>query len=343
MRSIQLVDQRRLEPRDMPEPGEPAPGEVLVRIRAVGICGSDLHWYREGGICGAAARYPQVLGHEPAGEVVAAGAGVSGLRPGQRVAVEPAITCGHCELCLAGRRNNCLHSQFMGSPQLPGLFREYAVVPVHNVVPVPDSMGFAAITLIEPVAVIVHVFELSPVRVGDTVAVLGAGPMGLLTAMLARHAGAARVFIGDRVPERVALASRLRFDAVEMPRSRFAESVLDRTNGRGVDLAFDCAGASETLNAAIRVTRPGGRLTCIGIPSENSPQVDWFPAFNKELSIQTIRRSNETAHAALTLMEAGAVDPAVVTHRFELAQTPEAFVMLDEYQDGVGKAVIEAK
>lgn len=327
----------------MTEPADPGPGEVLVRIRAVGICGSDLHWYREGGICGSTARYPQVLGHEPAGEIVALGAGVHGLQPGQRVAIEPAITCGHCELCLAGRRNNCLYSQFMGSPQLPGLFREYALVPAHNLVPVPDSMDFTEITLIEPVAVIVHVFELSPVRIGDTVAVLGAGPMGLLTAMLTRHAGAARVFIGDRVPERVALASRLGFDAVEIPRSRFAASVLDQTGGRGVDLAFDCAGASETLNAAIAVTRPGGRLTCIGIPSENSPKVDWFPAFNKELSIQTVKRSNETAHAALHLMAAGAVDPAIVTHRFELEQTADAFAMLDEYQNGVVKAVIEAK
>src|SRR5262249_14774164 len=128
MNSIQLVAPRRLEPRQMPVPPDPGPGEVLVRLRAVGICGSDMHWYKEGCIGAAEAAYPSVLGHEPAGEIAALGRGVEGLKIGQKVAVEPAITCGRCEFCMSGHHNNCVESIFMGSPQKPGLFRDYAVM-----------------------------------------------------------------------------------------------------------------------------------------------------------------------------------------------------------------------
>src|SRR5579864_2078789 len=132
MQSIQLVAPRTLEPREMPMPADPGPGEVLVRVRSVGICGSDMHWYLEDGIGPHRAVHPQVLGHEPAGEVVAVGREVHGLAAGQKVAIEPAITCGACEFCRSGHHNNCITTIFMGGPQMPGLFREYAVMPEHN-------------------------------------------------------------------------------------------------------------------------------------------------------------------------------------------------------------------
>lgn len=196
----------------MPAPPDPGPGEVLVKLRAVGICGSDLHWYLEGGIGTYAAAYPQVLGHEPSGEIAAVGRGVPDLREGQRVAIEPAITCGHCELCRSGRHNNCVRSVFMGTPQMPGLFREYAVVPAGNVVAVPDSMDFAAATVIEPLAVILHILELAPIRVGDSIAIFGAGPIGLLTAAVARLAGASQILAADRVAHRLRMAAQMGAD-----------------------------------------------------------------------------------------------------------------------------------
>src|SRR5689334_22172145 len=150
MKSIQLVAARTLEPREMPMPPDPGPGEVLVRLRAVGVCGTDLHWYLDGGIGSLRAVYPQVLGHEPAGEIVGVGPGVKGLEPGQKVVVEPTITCGRCEFCRSGHHNNCVAEVFMSSPGVPGLFREYATVPGANVVPVPANMSFTKATLIEP-------------------------------------------------------------------------------------------------------------------------------------------------------------------------------------------------
>jgi L-iditol 2-dehydrogenase len=340
MNSIQLVAPRRLEARDMPMPPNPAAGEVLVRLRAVGICGSDMHWYKEGGIGSSRAVYPQVLGHEPAGEIVAVGSGVDDIRAGQRIALEPAITCGHCEFCRSGHHNNCVSSIFMGASQMPGLFREYAVVPRRNVVPIPDSMSFAAATILEPLAVILHILELTEIRLGDTVAVMGAGPIGLLTASVARVAGAARIFIADKVPHRLRMAREMGFDcAIEI--GKFQQAVMDETRGRGVDIVLDAAAALETINMSIAIARLGGRVVLIGIPSEADLNIDIQTAMAKELNIQTVKRSNHNAHGALELMESGRIGDQIVTHRLPLEKTPEAFEMLAGYAGGVGKVVIE--
>ncbi len=204
-------------------PPEPAAGEVMVRLRATGICGSDMHWYKEGGIGSSRAVYPMVLGHEPAGEIVAVGKNVEGLKVGQKVVVEPSITCGLCEFCRTGQHNNCVSSTFMGSPQMPGLFREFAVVPVRNVMALPDSMSFVAATILEPLSVILHILELVDIRLGDTVAVMGAGPVGLLTASVARIAGASKIFV---VPIKFRIVGKWRgnWELILPPRPRNSTS-----------------------------------------------------------------------------------------------------------------------
>jgi L-iditol 2-dehydrogenase len=299
-----------------------------------------MHWYKEGGIGATPAAYPSVLGHEPAGEIAAVGAGVDSVRVGQRVAVEPAITCGHCEFCRSGHHNNCVSSIFMGSPQMPGLFREYAVMPQRNVVAIPDSISFVAATVLEPLAVMLHILELTEVRLGDTVAVMGAGPVGLLMASVARIAGASRIFIADKVPHRVRMAREMGFEcAVEI--DRFEQAVMDETRGRGVDAVFDAAAALQTINMSIAIARLGGRVTLIGIPSERDLNVDVNGAMAKELSIQTVKRSNHNAHGAIELMASGRIGDRIVTHRMPLEKTPDAFEMLADYAEDVGKVVIE--
>ncbi|MFN7993417.1 MAG: alcohol dehydrogenase catalytic domain-containing protein [Bryobacteraceae bacterium] len=342
MKSVQLVAPRTLEPREMPMPPDPGPGEVLVKLRAVGICGSDMHWYLEGGIGPYQAAYPQILGHEPAGEIAAVGKGVDGLVPGQKVAVEPAIHCGHCEHCLAGRINNCLYSQFMGSPQLHGLFREYAVMPAANALPIPDGMGFTEATLAEPLAVMLHVLELTPIRLGETVAVMGAGPVGLLMASVAKLSGASTVFVVDRLPHRLQIACEMgAADAALDINSGAVEAIMDLTRGRGVDIVFDCAAARETLQTALTAARIGGRLVLIGIPSEHRMPIDLNLAMLKELNIQTIKRSNHNAEAAIAMMQSGRISTRLVTHHFPLEQTARGFETLAAYSDGVGKVIID--
>lgn len=340
MRSFALVDQRKLEEYRLPDPPDPGPGEVLVKIRQVGICGSDMHWYLDGGIGHNRATYPQVLGHEPAGEVIAVGKGVHHRKVGDRISIEPSITCGHCEYCLRGQHNNCVNCVFLGSSAAPGLFREYAVIPEHNADPVPDSLTWTQATLIEPVAVIVHVMELVQISVGDTVAVMGSGPIGMLCASMAKLSGASRVFLCDKLPHRLALAEKMGAERC-VPVDRMEEAVMDETRGRGVDLVLDAAGALQTINMGIRITRPGGTYMLIGIPVEEVLDVDLQTAMGKEILIRTLKRSNHKGAAATRLLAEGRVSDALVTHVLPFDQTPRGFELLADYSDGVGKVVIE--
>jgi len=337
---VELVAPRRLEPRDVPHPPEPGPGEALVRLRAVGLCGSDMHWYLEGGIGPVRAVYPMVLGHEPAGEVAAAGRGVT-LAPGQRVSIEPTVTCGHCEFCLRAAFNLCPQGVFMGGPQAPGFFREYAVVPAHNLEPVPDEMSFEDAALLEPLAVLVNALEHAPIRPGDTVAVAGAGSIGLVAIAMARIAGAARVLACDRVPHRLALARTMGADVTTLvPGESFAGTVMDDTRGRGADVVIEAAGAPETINASIAAARQGGTVVLIGLPSVQAFAFEVIAAMAKELRIQTVKRSNHRGAAAKKILLSGMFPRGLVTHRLPLERVPDAAEMLAHYADGAGKIMI---
>ncbi len=343
MQSAQLVAQRTIELRDMPDPPDPGPGEVTVRVRAVGICGSDMHYYLEGGCAGYPAQYPSVLGHEPAGEVIAVGAGVEGLAEGARVAIEPAITCGRCEFCRAGRHNLCENVVFMGGVQTPGLLREYATIPAVNAVAIPAGMGYAVATVVEPLAVILHALELTHLEAGETVAVMGAGPIGLLAAAVARMAGAGRVIVADRIGPRLALAREMGADlAVDITRESVVEAILDSTGGKGAHLIIDAAGKPDSLNPALRAVRAGGRVVLIGIPSDTITGVDLHAAMHREAAIYTLKRSNHNHHAAIQLIESGKIPAGkLVTHRFPLSRADSAFSTIAGYADGVAKAVVE--
>jgi 2-desacetyl-2-hydroxyethyl bacteriochlorophyllide A dehydrogenase len=342
MRSIQLVAPRTLEEHAMPQPPDPGHGSVTVRVRAVGVCGSDLHWYHDGRIGDFLAAYPQVLGHEPAGEVIEVGSGVHNFAVGDRVVIEPSLTCGHCEHCLKGRHNNCLKTVFMGGPEAPGMFLEYVTLPAANCIQFPKEFSYAAATLAEPVAVTMHMLELMEIHVGDTVAITGAGPIGTLCAAIAHAAGASRVFIADRLPYRLKLALTMGADvAIDTGAQSLVETVMDATRGRGVDAVIEAAGSIETINAAIRMARPGGTVMLIGILSELYPKIDLHTAMAKELRLQTLKRSNHRSQEALHMMASGKIPTSIITHSLGLAETPKVFEMLTHYTDGVGKAVIE--
>jgi L-iditol 2-dehydrogenase len=343
MRTVELVAKRRLEVASRPDTRDAGPGEVVVRLHAVGICGSDLHWYEDGGIGYTAAVYPMILGHEPVGEVVSVGKGVTTHKLGERVAIEPSIVCGECEFCRSGRPNNCVECVFMGGTQAPGFFRDYAAVPARNAEHFPETFSYAKATLIEPTAVIVHVFELFDFRPGDTVAVLGAGPIGILSAVMAKLRGASQVFIADKVPHRLQLAASIdpTFVTLNTKTDKVTDAVLDMTRQRGVDVVLDAAGALETINTGMAIARLSGQYVLIGIPTEQALMIDIHTAMAKELRIQTIKRSNHKGHDAIHLIADGKIPESIITHRLPLEKTPDGFAMLSEYRDGVGKTIIE--
>lgn len=324
---------------EVPEEREPEAGEVMVKICSCGICGSDLHWWGEGGVGERKAPYPMVLGHEPAGEIVAVGRGVTHLRSGDRVAIEPALTCGQCEFCTSGRANLCLTSRFMSSGGVWGLFREYATIPVANADPIPDSLTYDQATLIEPLSVILHLYELHPLNPGDVVAITGGGPIGMLAAAVARARGASNIVIADPRPHRREMAVKMGATAaVEL--DRFVSTVLDLTRGRGADLVIDAAAKRDSLRACFGAARKAAECILIGIPSEANLPVDLHTAMAKELRIQTIFRSNHNAAEATAMLANATISHQLLTHRLPLAQTQAAFEMLEGYHDGCGKIVI---
>ncbi len=342
MKAVQLVAPHKLEVVELPMPPDPGPGEVMLKVRSVGVCGSDLHWFLDGRIGSNICVLPQILGHEPVAEVAAVGAGVSEARIGQRVFVEPAIGCGHCEYCASGNPNLCLTCRFLGSSPTKGLFREYGVMPVHNLVPVPAGVSDAKATVAEPLAIILHVLELIEMRLGDTVAVLGSGPIGMLCVTAAKMGGASKIFVADKVAHRVALGLSMGADVgIHTATDSVCDTVLDATGGRGVDLVLDAAGMVETINWGMKIARRGAQFVLIGIPTEPDLLIDLNTAMSKEVRIQTIRRSRHSGPTAMGLIAAGRVPDALVTHRLPLERTPQAFDILVDYADGVGKIIIE--
>jgi len=339
MRAAELIAPRtfRISPMLINDPGS---GEVQVQIEAVGICGSDLHAYAEGAVGSTPNVYPMVLGHEPAGRIVKVGAGVSGVGVGDRGALEPALYCYHCEFCLTGHHNVCANLRFLSSPNLPGFFRERVNLPVSNFVPIPDDMTPEQTTLAEPLAIALHSLHLTSIQPGENVAVIGAGPIGLLTIAALRALGAGRVWAIEPLQHRRELAICMGADTAIEPELAVQE-ILRETASRGVDCAIDCAAAVDTTGQAVRLARNAGRVALTGIHSTPSVALDGSAMRRKELTIYNVRRSNHETREALELLQLhpGWFDP-LLTHTRGIDQIVDAFAIASGYRDGVGKMIV---
>lgn len=342
MRIAELYDARRFR---LTEAGvtEPGPGEVQVRVRSVGICGSDLHYYEDGGIAEFKSSLPVVLGHEPTGEVVKTGSGVTGWSKGDRAMLEPALYCYHCEFCRSGRHNVCANIQFYSAPPEPGFFREFVNMPAHNLVPLPTELDWNVGTLFEPLAVALHSLVLAPLTFGETVAVFGTGPIGLLTIATLKASGAGRVWAIDPVKERRELAKLLGADVVLDPSQVDVVRQIETDTGRrGVDMAFDCATKQDTVNHSIRVVRNAGRVVIVGIPSGKESPIDLHELRRKEAVLYNVRRSNHETDAAVAMLREHPKRLApMITHALSIDEIQRAFDMLERKQDGAAKIVLK--
>lgn len=339
MRSAELdaIGQIVLVEKPVPQPG---PGEVLVRLRAVGICGSDVHYYVDGRIGDAVVQYPFVLGHEPAGEVALPGAGVTGLAPGTRVALEPARSCGVCDICRSGHPNCCPDVRFLGTPPIAGVFEEYHVFAAHQCVPIPDNITLEAAATLEPMAVGVHAVNLAQLQMGARVAIMGCGPIGIVTAMAARHAGAAFIAMTDPIPERRAFAGEIGADLVLDPRETDVPAAIKRAAG-AIDVTFEAVGVQEAIDDATLTVRPTGTTVIIGIPAVDRIALWIHQIRRKEVKLIMARRSNFTLETSIRLMSAGILQPErIITHRFPLERLAEGMEMVHSYRDGVLKAMV---
>lgn len=322
----------RLHDEPMPVPG---PDEALVRVTAVGLCGSDLHWFGEAGIGDARIAQPLVLGHEFAGVID------SGERRGERVAIDPAIPCEQCEFCHEGNPNLCIALHFAGHGADDGALREYVTWPFRCLHPLPVSMTDADGAMLEPLGVALHAVDLGKVKPGMTVGVFGCGPIGLLVLQVARAAGATPIIATDKLAHRLEAARS--FGAamvIQADRGRENADVWAATNGRGVDVAVEAAGENDAVESAIAASKPGGRVVLAGIPADDRTAFTASVARRKGLMIKLSRRMKHTYPRAIRLVQSGAVDVrSLVTHRFPLEKTNEAFVVAQK-REGL-KVIIE--
>jgi len=321
----------------------PLPHEALIRIESVGVCGSDLHYFAEGHIGTTVITDPLILGHEYAGIVEAVGAEGPTDLVGKRVAVEPGIPCLECEWCRKGHYNVCRNMVFPGGPPHDGALCEYKTVHAGFCFPVPDTMTAAEAAMIEPLAVAVHTVELGRLRPGESAAILGLGPIGLLTAQVAKHAGIGTLFGTDLHDYRVEAGKRCGVDvAFNAATHDTVETILDATGGRGVDVVFDCARSTQTPALACKVVVPTGRCVMTGISgSEEDP----FPVSvvrRKELTVQWCRRFCFTYPRAIALAASSKVDVrSLITHSFSLEESLEAFNLVNDFKDNVLKVSID--
>jgi len=327
---------------DVPVPQVTPERDVLVRIRSVGVCGSDVHFFERGIIGKYPLKEPTIMGHEAAGEVVEVLDEARGLRPGDRVTIEPGYTCRRCEFCRSGRYNMCREVVFLAAPPVHGAFAEYLAWPSDFLFRLPDALSLDEGAMLEPLAVGLWAAKRGGVRPGDTVAVLGAGPIGLLTMQSAIAAGATRAIVSDLEAGRLELAAKLgATDTTNASETDAEAAIMDLTGGRGVDVAFECAGAVPTLQMALRVARNGGTVQIVGMPAEQHPQIPLYEIINRELDLRGLFRYANCYPPAIALVESGRIDVAsLVTHHFALDETPGAMTFVHERRDGVVKAVI---
>jgi L-iditol 2-dehydrogenase len=339
MKAAILRGPNRVEFGERPDP-VPQVGEALVQVRAVGICGSDLHIYRHGGF-GDIVVDDLVQGHEPAGEVVAVGAGVQHLKPGDRVAIEPGIYCGCCEPCLNGRPNICPDVKYLSARHVDGAFCEYLARPEKTLLKLPENLSFEEGALLEPLAVSIHAVRTAGLRLGDHVAIVGAGSIGLTLLQAARCAGATRVYVFDRLDHRLTVAKKLGADEVgNVDRIDPLEALSDWTNGRLCDRVFEAGGQPESYALAVNMPALGGTVVLVGLCAEEV-SLPLGRVRLGEVNILSLRREAHAYKAAMELVESGRIDvKGLISHRFPLERIGEAMAVAGSYRDNAVKVLV---
>ncbi|MCI0514362.1 alcohol dehydrogenase catalytic domain-containing protein, partial [candidate division KSB1 bacterium] len=257
----------------MPDPSRQDANDVLIKIKAVGICGSDVHYFQNGCIGQQVVKFPYIIGHECAGEVVAVGRSVTGFKPGDRVVVDPAISCRTCSQCRAGRFHTCQNLQFLGTPAsattagLDGCMREYINMPEQSLFHLPAALSFEDGALIEPLTIGHYAVLKSEATPGQTIAILGSGPIGLSVLTMLRMQHFSKIFCTDLIPARVAVAMQLGATQSYLAHAEPVVERILRQAPEGVEVVFECAGQQETIDQGIELLKPGGILVLIGIPT----------------------------------------------------------------------------
>jgi L-iditol 2-dehydrogenase len=344
MKAAVLHGVKDLRVEQVPEPGprDLGPRDCLVRIHAVGVCGSDVHYYEHGKIGPFVVEEPLILGHECSGTVEAVGSEVERIKEGDRVAIEPGVPCRRCELCLSGRYNLCRDVVFMATPPVDGSFCERVIHPDDFLYPLPEGVSFEEGAMVEPLAVGVYAAQRAGIRPGDTVAVLGCGTIGLLALQAAQAAGATRVLATDVVANRLALAAELGAETFDASGADTVAALTDATGGRGADVVLETAGTVATTQQTVKLVRSGGMVCLVGLPPDSVLPFDVMEILTRELDLSSVFRYANCFGACVELISAGKVNLApLVTGRYPLASIEEAFEFASTRKDECIKLVVD--
>ena len=341
MRSIVLSGIRQLEIREEPLPVIQNDTDVLIRMGVVGVCGSDIHYYETGRIGTQVVEFPFRIGHECSGTVEEVGSAVRRVQPGDKVAVDPAVSCGQCDQCLSGRPHTCRNLRFLGNPgELDGCLAEYLVMPEASCYPVNTEMSLANAAFVEPLSIGVYAAELMDAAKAEKIAVLGSGPIGLSVLGSALARGVEKAYVTDKINDRLQVASIAGAKWTGNPDETDVVSDI-REQELLLDAVFECCGEQDALDQAIQLLKPGGELLIVGIPEPNRISFDINDLRHKEITIKNVRRQNDCVRPAIQLIEQGKIDTdLLITHQYDFETTADAYDLVSGYRDGVVKATI---
>lgn len=342
MRAALLTGIKQFEIRQVPESKIINDTDVLIRIKTVGVCGSDVHYYTSGKIGSQVVQFPFIIGHEAAGTVERTGSKVTRVKPGQRIAIDPAVSCGHCDQCKAGRENTCRELLFLGSPkQLDGCLCEYIVLHEKCCFPIKKSMTYEQATLSEPLAIGVYSIKRSMLPVKANVAILGAGPIGMSVFHVLRTKNVGNVYITDKIEQRLTFSNKLNPKWSGNPDCSDIVKEISKFEPLLLDVVFECCGDKEAIGQAIQLLKPGGTLLIMGITETDEVSFPIHVLRRKEITIINIRRQVHCTQEAIDLLDRRQVNmDSMATHHFRLEETQKAFDLVANYKDGVMKAII---
>jgi L-iditol 2-dehydrogenase len=342
MKATLLTGIRHFETRQVPEPRLVNDFDVLVRIKTVGVCGSDIHYYTIGRIGSQVVQFPFIVGHETAGIVERTGKKVTRVKAGQRIAIDPAVSCGRCDQCKAGRENTCRELRFLGAPkQLEGSLCEYVVLPEKNCFPIGESMTFEQATLAEPLAIGVYSVERSAVSAKANLAILGVGPIGMCVFHVLSMRSVGNVYVSDKIEERLAFSRDLNPKWTGNPDRVDIVREISHIEPFLLDVVYECSGDPQAIAQGVQLLKPGGTLVIVGITETDEVSFPIHELRRKEITILNIRRQLHCTQKAIDLLAQHKINlDSMVTHRFPLEETQKAFDLVANYEDGVMKAMI---
>jgi len=316
--------------------------DVLIKIAFVGICGSDIHYFKTGCIGDQIIYYPFTPGHECTGIVEKTGGKVTKIRTGDRVTIDPAISCGTCDQCRDGRNHTCRSLKFLGTPtELDGALQEYIVIPEDCCFKLPDTVSLSDGITIEPLTIALQAVGFNKSK--ENIAVLGSGPIGICTLFALKYQlPDSNIFMTDKIDSRLSFAFERGANWTGNPlKTDIIEEILEICPG-GMETVIECCGQQEAITQAVELLRPGGQLIVVGIPEEDYISFDAHKMRRKEINLQNVRRQNNKYIDALKMLHKKRIEiNGFISHNFKIDQIQEAFDLVESYSDNVIKAVID--